>query len=138
MLVTVDSRNPMDAKVDLLALPMVQIDPEKWRLPPRLGAVDRALGGGLSAVLKSGDFKAKSGDSFLLYPDGGVAAKRLLLVGLGEEATLDADSFRRAGGTAVSQASCRRAKSVGIAVPRSRRLKVPVIWLSSPSKAYMA
>ena len=29
MLVTVDSRNPMDAKVDLLALPMARIDPEK-------------------------------------------------------------------------------------------------------------
>jgi leucyl aminopeptidase len=138
MLVTVDSRNPMDAKVDLLALPMAQIDPEKWRLPPRLGAVDRALGGRLSAVLQSGDFKAKTGESLLLYPNGDVAAKRLLLVGLGEEAALDADAFRRAGGTAVSEAASREAKSVGIAVPRSRRLKVPVIARALAEGAVLA
>jgi leucyl aminopeptidase len=138
MLVTVDSRNPMDAKVDLLALPMAQIDPQKWRLPPRLGALDRVLGGRLSAVLQSGDFKAKSGESFLLYPDGGVAAKRLLLVGLGEEAALDADAFRRAGGTAVSAAASREAKSVGIAVPRSRRLKVPALAKAVAEGAVLA
>jgi leucyl aminopeptidase len=138
MLVTVDSRNPMDAKVDLLALPMAQIDPEKWRLPPRLGAVDRALGGRLSAVLQSGDFKAKTGESLLLYPNGDVAAKRLLLVGLGEEAALDADAFRRAGGTAVSEAASREAKSVGIAAPRSRRLKVPVIARALAEGAVLA
>jgi leucyl aminopeptidase len=138
MLVTVDSRNPIDAKADLLALPMVQIDPEKWRLPPRLAAVDRALGGRLSAVLESGDFKAKTDETFLLYPDGGIAAKRLLLVGLGEEAALDPDAFRRAGGVAVGQAASRKAKSVSIAVPRTRRLKVPAIAKALAEGAVLA
>jgi len=94
--------------------------------------------GRLSAVLRSGDFKGKSGESLLLYPDGGVAAKRLLLVGLGEEAALDADAFRRAGGTAVSEAASREAKRVGIAVPRSRRLKVPVIAKAVAEGAVLA
>jgi leucyl aminopeptidase len=138
MLVTVDSRNPMDAKVDLLALPMARIDPEKWRLPPRLAAIDRVLSGSLSAVLRSGDFQAKSGEACLLYPDGGIAAQRLLLVGLGEEAALDADAFRRAGGAAVSQAASRKAKTVGIAAPRSRRLKAPAIAKALAEGAVLA
>jgi leucyl aminopeptidase len=125
MLVTVDSRNPMEAKVGLLALPMAQIDPAKWRLPPHLAAIDRAVGRSLSAVLGSGDFQAKAGESLLLYPDGGIAAQRLLLVGLGEDSALDPDAFRRAAGTAVSEASRRKAKTVAIAVPRARRVKLP-------------
>jgi len=138
MLVTVDSRNLIDAKVDLLALPMAQIDPEKWRLTPRLAAVDRALGGRLSAVLESGDFKAKSDESFLLHPAGSIAAKRLLLVGLGEETALELDAFRRAGGTAVGQAASRKAKSVSIAVPRSRRLKPAAIAKALAEGAVLA
>ena len=65
MLVTVDSRHPKQAKVDLLVLPMTQIDPDKWRLPPRLSTLDKAIGGGLSAILRSGDFRGSSGQRAL-------------------------------------------------------------------------
>jgi leucyl aminopeptidase len=123
MLVTVDSRNPIEAKVDLLALPMAQVDPKKWRLPPQLAAVDRAVDQSLSAVLRSGDFQAKSDQSALLYPSGRIAAKRLLLIGLGDADSLDADTFRRVAGSAVSEAERRKARTLAIAVPRTRRLK---------------
>ena len=66
MLVTVDSRKPVDAKVDLLALPMLQIDPADWSLPPRIGAIDRATGGSVSAAIESGDFLARTGQTLLL------------------------------------------------------------------------
>ncbi len=122
MLVTVDSRHPKQAKVDLLVLPMTQIDPEKWRLPPRLAAVDKAIGGGLAAILRSGDFRGSSGQHALVYSDGGVPAKRLLLVGLGKAETLDAEAFRRAAGTAVGEAIRLEAKNVAVAVPRTRRV----------------
>jgi leucyl aminopeptidase len=125
MLITVDSHNPIDARVDLLALPMVQIDAEKRLLPPHLAAIDRAVGDRLSAVLRSGDFQAKSDQSLMLYPDGGIAAPRLLLIGLGAADELDTDVFRRAAGTAVSEASRRKAKTLAIAVPRARRVKLP-------------
>ena len=69
MLVTVDSRNPTEARVDLLALPLVQIDPKQWRLPARLEPLDRAIGGGISAVLRSGDFQGKTGQTCAIYPD---------------------------------------------------------------------
>jgi leucyl aminopeptidase len=124
MLVTVDSRHPKDAKVDLLVLPMTQVDPKKWRLPPRLAAIDKAIGGGLGAILRSGDFRGSSGQSALVYSDGGVPAKRLLLIGLGKAEELDADAFRRAGGTAVGEARSRKAKTVAIAVPRTRPVAI--------------
>jgi len=120
MLVTVDSRHPKQAKAELLVLPMTQIDPDKWRLPPRLAAVDKAIAGGLAAILRSGDFRGKSGQTALVYSDGGVAAKRLLLLGLGEAESLDAEAFRKAGGDAVGEAIRLEAKNVAIAVPRTR------------------
>jgi len=123
MLVTVDSRKPTEARVDLLALPLAQIDPKQWRLPARFEALDRALGGGLSAVLRSGDFLGKSGETSAIYPDGAVPAKRVLLVGLGAEDDIDAEALRRAAGTAAGAAASRRAKTVAVAVPRSRRVK---------------
>jgi leucyl aminopeptidase len=120
MLVTVDSHHPKQAKVDLLVLPMLQVDPEKWRLPPRLAAVDKAIGGGLAAILSSGDFRGKSGQRALVYSNGGVPAKRLLLVGLGKAESLDSEAFRRAAGSAVGEAIRLEAKSVAVAVPRTR------------------
>jgi len=138
MLVTVDSGNPMEAKVDLLALPLAQIDSEKWRPPPRLAAIDRAVGGALSAAVRNGDFQAKSGQSLLLYPSGAGAAKRLLLVGLGQIAELDADAFRRAAGTAVSEAVRRKAKKVAIAVPRARPVKIPAAAKAAAEGAVLA
>ncbi|MFQ5417512.1 MAG: M17 family peptidase N-terminal domain-containing protein, partial [Myxococcota bacterium] len=123
MLVTVDSRVLSEAKVDLLALPMVQIDLERWRLPARFAAIDRALGGAISAALRSGDFQAKKGESLTLYPDGAIPAVRVLVVGLGPDASADADAFRRAAGTATNSAVSRKARTVAIAVPALRKLK---------------
>jgi len=125
MLVTVDSRKPVDAKVDLLALPMLQIDPAKWSLLPRIAAIDRATGGGVSAAIESGDFLARTGQTLLLYPGDAMAAGRVLLIGLGDDAKLNADACRRAAGTAVGEARRRKAKTVAIAVPRHRRIKAP-------------
>jgi len=123
MLVTVDSRNPLEAEVDLLALPLVQIDPKQWRVPARFAPLDRAIGGGLAAVLRSGDFQGKTGQTCVIYPDGAIPAKRLLLVGLGPEDDLDSEVLRRAAGTVAGAATSRRTRTLAIAVPRSRRVK---------------
>jgi leucyl aminopeptidase len=142
MIVTVDSSNLIAAKVDLLALPMAQIDPDDGhvppRLPPRLAAVDRAVGGRLSDAVRSGDFRGKPNQSLLVYPGGGVAAGRLLLVGLGEAGALDTDAFRRAAGVAVSEAVRRKARQVAIAVPRARGVKLPVAARAMAEGAVLA
>jgi len=126
MLVTADSRNPVETETDLLVLPLVQIDDAKRAMAGRAAALDRALGGRLSSVIASRDFRGKPDEKLLLYPGAELPAKRLLLVGLGEEAKLDAEALRRAAGHAVKEAAARRATKVTLAVPRLSRVRPPV------------
>ena len=125
MQVSVDSRSPVDASADVLTLPLSAGDPSKRKLPARVAAVDRALGGRISAILSSGDFRGKRGESVFVYPDGEIGARRILLVGMGEEASLDAEALRCVAGTAVKQAAARRASSLTLAAPTVRRLRAP-------------
>jgi len=59
-------------------------------------AVDEASGGRLSAMLKNGDIPAKVGKTTLLHRFAGVAADRLLVVGMGKQENLTTARFRRA------------------------------------------
>jgi len=56
----------------------------------------------IERVLKSGDFTGKLGETLLLREVVGVKAKKILLVGLGEESSLDGKAFARAVCAAVS------------------------------------
>jgi leucyl aminopeptidase len=127
MQVTIESRDPREAATDLLALPIPSLDPEKLRLPPRVAALDRALGGRLSAVVAAGDFRGEAGESLTVYPDGDASARRVLLIGLGPEAGIDADAVRCAAGTAIGTGADRKAKRVHIVAPSLRRLRVPSV-----------
>jgi len=123
MQVTVESYDPARAAVDVLALPLFQTESAKARLPARHAPLDRALGGRISTALTSGDFQGKRGESLLLYPEPGAAPKRILLVGLGPEASADAEALRRAAGAAVGAAAARRGGSVAVVAPWLRRLR---------------
>ena len=126
MLVTADSRNPVETETDLLVLPLVKIEDKKQALPGRAAALDRALGGRISSVIESGDFRGKKDEKLLLYPDDALPAKRLLLLGLGEAAELDAEALRCAAGRAVKEAAARRATKLTLAVGALRRVRAPV------------
>jgi leucyl aminopeptidase len=126
MLVTADSRNPVETETDLLVLPLLKVDDKKGALRGRAAALDRALGGRISSVIESGDFRGKRDQKLLLYPDDALPAKRLLLVGLGEETKLDAEALRRAAGHAVKEAAARRATKLTLAVTGLRRVRPPV------------
>ena len=126
MQVTVDSRDPREVRADVLALPVLQTDPSSPRLGARVAAVDRAMGGRIRAVIESGDFRGRAGESLALYPDGEIEATRVLLIGLGEESSLEPDSLRSAAGTAVNHALSRKAATVALAMPASRRVRVPL------------
>jgi leucyl aminopeptidase len=123
MLVTADARNPLETASDLLVVPLAQIENEKRRLPSRVAALDRELGGRIEAALESGDFRGKPGQQHLIYPDGAVPARRVLLIGLGKDKGVDADALRSLAGSAVKEARSRRATKVQLAVPGLRRVK---------------
>jgi len=118
MKVTVVSRAPIDATADLLALPFSSIDRKKFRLERRLTAVDRASGGAVRTAIASGDFKGGAGETLVVYPGRTGKAKRLLLIGLGADESLDTEALRRLAGRAISQAATRKASRVAIVVPR--------------------
>jgi len=123
MQLTVESHDPAGMAVDVLAVPLFQVDPSRWKLGGRAAALDRALGGRLSVALGSGDFRGKRGETLLLYPDARARPKRILLVGLGPDARADADALRRAAGAAVGAAASRRGGSVAIVAPTLRRIR---------------
>ncbi|HVF02660.1 MAG TPA: leucyl aminopeptidase [Rubrobacteraceae bacterium] len=55
-------------------------------------------------ILSNGDFSGKDGETALVYAPQGLAAPRLLLVGLGDRSTFTLDKLRRAAATAAKRA----------------------------------
>jgi len=125
MEVTVRTGRPAEAELDLLAVPCFRFEPEKWRMPPRIAAIDRALGGRMALALASGDFRGRSGQSLLLYGDDGAPVTRVLLLGMGEESKADADTLRRVAAAAVGRAAACRAGRAGLLCPPLRRVRGP-------------
>ncbi len=66
--------------------------------------VDKESGGRIAAVLASGDLPGRTGSTLLLHSVPGLAAERVLLVGLGEQKEFSETAFRdavRAAATAL-------------------------------------
>ncbi len=64
-------------------------------------AIDGASGGKLSALLQRGDVSGKTGKTTLLHDLPGVAAQRVLVVGLGETAKFGVAQYLKAAGDAA-------------------------------------
>lgn len=80
-------------KADLLAIAVASKKPER---DAQVRKLDKLLGGQLLAHMKHRDFTGKQG-SMLRIPGGSLAARELLLVGVGEDKP-SAASMRRLGG----------------------------------------
>jgi leucyl aminopeptidase len=89
---------------------------EGEKLGPVAARVDKALGGMVQKLLKSGDLSAKAGSVGILYPAGKIAAERLVVAGLGKRPEFSADKLRLAAGKAAAAARGAGAKSVAIAL----------------------
>jgi leucyl aminopeptidase len=68
------------------------------------GAVDAASGGMIAEVLAGGDFKGQLNTTLVLYSHGKLAAKRVLVVGLGKREKFGLDQVRQAAATAAKKA----------------------------------
>ncbi len=73
------------------------------------GAVDQALGGMITRVLETGDFKGERNSTLLLYTVGRIPAHRVLIVGLGKKEDLDIQVIRE-----VSATAARKARELGV------------------------
>ena len=80
------------------------------------GAVDQALGGAISDLIAGGDFKGKAGDVAVLYSQGALAARRVLVIGLGKRDDFNLEGVRRAAAAAIKRAQALNAKDVATIV----------------------
>src|SRR5918997_5869976 len=107
------------AEADVQALAVAVFKDEKAD-EGLLKELDAAAGGLVSSVLESEELKGKEGETVYLHlPAGGdgPAARRLLLVGVGERADYKAAQVSQFAGAAVRHLRSRNVKTVGL-VPR--------------------
>ena len=104
---TLNREAPAQAGVDCLVV-------GAWAdksLTPAAQAVDAASGGKLSALVQRGDVGGKTGKTTLLHDLPGVAAPRVLVVGLGETAKFGVAQYLKAVGDAARALKTGPAKS---------------------------
>jgi leucyl aminopeptidase len=68
---------------------------EQGVLTSAAARVDGATGGAIKRQVESGDISGKAGSSTLLYAPTGIAAKRVLVVGLGTQKGFDAARYQK-------------------------------------------
>lgn len=85
---------------------------------------DAALGGAVRELLRAGDLRGKREETAVLYGRGALAARRLLLVGLGERAAFDADALRAAAAAAARRVRALRVRRYHVALPASDELGI--------------
>ncbi|HEG42706.1 MAG TPA: leucyl aminopeptidase [Phycisphaerales bacterium] len=124
--VKVNKVEAIKARVDLLAV-AVTTNGTKTGLCQEL---DKKLKGKIAALDKLGDFKGKKDTTAVIYTDERIAAKRVLLIGLGDKKDITADTIRKAAAMAAGKAVALRAKTVALALHQgvvSRKLDLQTL-----------
>ncbi len=112
-------------ETELLTVPAVDTQTAKGmdaKPAPVLLTDDETVKAAAGTVLESGEFKAGANETLLLHAPAGLAARRLLIVGLGKQAKATAHSVRNAAGTAVRFAKPRGIRQLAFALPSSEIL----------------
>jgi len=102
---------------------------------PAVLTTDPAIQAATAAVLSTGEFKAGANETLLLHTPAGLAAKRLLIVGLGKTAKITIHSIRNAAGTAVRFAKPRGIRELALALPSSERLLDAIVPVEGATRA---
>lgn len=110
---------------DLLAVGVFEDTPAKSLVK----ALDKKLGCRIEKLKKLGDFEAKPGSHCLLYADGKLDAKRLLLLGLGKRKKITLDALRKAAALAATKAVDLKAKSLLLSLHTDVPGSVKLDWV---------
>ena len=86
---------------------------------PALLTADSAIQAAAASVLASGEFKAAANETVLLHAPAGLAARRMVIVGLGKLSKVTLHKLRDAAGTAVRFAKPRGIKELALALHSS-------------------
>jgi leucyl aminopeptidase len=99
---------------------------ENKKLSAAAAAVD--AGGAITAALKSGDLTGKPGTTLLLRGLQGVAAERVLLVGLGDDESIKDKHFTQAAQAIVRALGALGANDALLALPLNQIKKRDLAW----------
>ena len=116
---------PSQIETELLAVLAMDTQTAKGedaKPAPALLTADEAVKAAAAAVLAGGEFKAGANETLLLHAPAGLAARRLLIVGLGKQAKATVHNLRNAAGTAVRFAKPRGIRKLAFALPSSETL----------------
>lgn len=104
-------------RADTVILPVARRGATPDRLPQGLSAIDRRMGGRLSDVLATGDFRAGVSDRLAIYGprDGDIV--RCVLLGLGEADDVDETRLRHLGGRVGREMTRSNVGRVAFVVP---------------------
>src|SRR5580698_5289579 len=89
---------------------------------PSLLTDDKQIKVAAAGVLASGEYKAGANETVLIHAPSGLAAKRLLIVGVGKIGKATVHSVRNAAGTAVRYCKPRGIRELVLALPSSEGL----------------
>ena len=113
MNITVEVGDFRQVETDAVLIPVLEDDMHNELLL----AADAALDGRIQAFLNLGDFKGKPKTTSVLYTNGGIAAPRVILVGLGLFEKLDSEQVRQVAGHTARQARDMGLKSITVPIP---------------------
>ncbi len=114
-----------EIKTELLAVLAVDTQTAKGadaKPAPELLTADEKVKSAAARVLASGEFKAGANETLLLHAPAGLAAKRLLIVGLGKRAKATPYGVRNAAGTAARYCKPRGIRELAFALPSTEVL----------------
>jgi leucyl aminopeptidase len=99
-------------------------DPEAKDEKPslRLLTSDDAVRQAAQSILDGGEFRADSCETLLIHAPAGLAARRLLVVGLGKAAKITPHDVRKGAGAAIRFAKPRGLRELAIAAPAAESL----------------
>jgi leucyl aminopeptidase len=103
---------------------------EGGELSGHVAGLDAALDGTISRLLGSEDLKCKLGETLAIHDAQGIAAQRVLLVGLGPVESLDRSRFERAMMSATRTVATRRHVAVVYAIPEINTQKITISELA--------
>ena len=99
---SIKSGNPEKQSTDCLIVGVFEGEkPKNAQLSQAAKNVDDASNKAISTILKSGDMEGKHGTTLVLHAIAGIAANRVLLVGLGKQAEFTEKQYRQAVRAAI-------------------------------------
>ncbi|CAG0929731.1 MAG: Cytosol aminopeptidase [Rhodocyclaceae bacterium] len=121
---SIKSLTPDKAKCDCIVVGVF----DSRRLSAPALKLDKAADGHLADILRRGDMEGKSGSTLLVHGTPGIAAGRVLLVGLGKEAEFGEKAYRDAVAASVRALKDTGSKSVVITLSELPVAKRDPAW----------